>query len=65
MNSSFTKYSLQDINKDLNEMLKEDNINVFKVFALKDESKLSVTLSPLPEFKDQYHGLHQDLTRGN
>lgn len=64
MNSSFTKYSLQDINKDLNEMLKEDNINVFKVFALKDESKLSVTLSPLPEFKDQYHGLHPRFDEG-
>lgn len=60
MINSLKKYSLRELNKEMQSMLKENNkVNNLKMFvATRADEKLSVTLKPVPNYDNQYHGLH-------
>src|SRR5665647_2064859 len=51
-------YSIESLNNDLEKLIQNNQINSLSALALSDESKLSVTLRPMKEYNNVYHGLH-------
>lgn len=58
MGSLFKNYSIQKMNKEIGEMIQDDHVNNLQIFTASDQAKLSVTLKPMREYDQQYHGLH-------
>lgn len=59
MNKFISKMSMNDINEYMKEALKNEQVNLFKLFVMKEKNtKLSVTISPDPKYVGRYHGLH-------
>lgn len=56
------KQSLEYLNNELQGIVQNNRVNNLKMFVLSDaKSKLSVTLQPMHETLDMYHGLHPNF----
>jgi len=58
MKPLFKDYTIQKMNEDISEMIKNDKVNNLKLFVASDEAKLSVTLKADDNYNEKYHGLH-------
>lgn len=61
MKDIFKDYSLNQFNKDISGLIKDEAVNNIKLFAATDEAKLSVVLRPSKD-KSFYHGLHPSFS---
>lgn len=61
MKDIFKDYSLNQFNKDISGLIKDEAVNNIKLFAATDEAKLSVVLRPSKD-KTFYHGLHPSFS---
>ena len=56
------KRSLQSLNKEIQTIVQHNRVNHLKmIVAAEPKSKLSVTLHPMHETLDSYHGLHPNF----